>query len=74
MSDPTTGPDDYAEGISDVLVGPWGQGFGAKTFGRGRDTNPHPVDTQEWRDWLRGYEASETANWQTIEVPGLSDG
>ena len=71
MIDPEKDPGEYAAGVSDLLEGPWGQGFGAKVFNKDRSDNPHPIESEEWREWLRGFESAETASWQTIDVPNL---
>jgi len=64
---------DYAIGISDILESVWSQGFGAKIFNHPLSTNPYAVDSNDWREWLRGYESAENLKWQTIEVPDLPD-
>jgi hypothetical protein len=62
-------PDDYAVGVSDIIQGPFGQGFGAAVFGHFADSNPFPTDTNDWREWKRGHEAAQTVEWKSIEIP-----
>lgn len=58
----------YATGINEIIAGSFMAGFGAQALGWNRSRNPHPVESTEWQDWLRGFEASENAKWQTLEV------
>ncbi|CAH2606249.1 conserved protein of unknown function (plasmid) [Rhodovastum atsumiense] len=72
MSTPTDPAEQQAEDDEMVLVeissSPWFSGFCAAATKSG-DANPHPVDSEAWREWQRGQEAAANADWQTIVVP-----
>ena len=38
-----------------VTVTHKGRGAVARILGKDIKDNPHPVDTEEWRDWLEGW-------------------
>lgn len=59
---------DYAYGESSPLASPWGEGIAVAAFGGATSENPHPVDSQSWREWLRGFEAWQNAPKSEIIV------
>lgn len=61
--------DDYAIGVSDVMESAFGVGLMVAATGGARSSNPHPVESVDWQEWLRGFQAWEDAPKIEIEVP-----
>jgi len=66
MSDPDDTPQ---VGVSDLMLSAWGAGLMASAGGKSRADNPYPVDTEDWREWLRGFETWESTPKITITLP-----
>lgn len=67
----STTTDDYATGVSDVMESAFGAGLMVAATGGERTVNPHAVESTDWQEWLRGFQAWEDAPKLTIEVPDV---
>lgn len=59
----------YATGVSDVMQSAFGAGLMTAATGGERGANPHPMESADWQEWMRGFQAWEDAPKFEIEVP-----
>jgi transcription elongation factor Elf1 len=68
---PAYNPEHDELGSGEIAASAWFDGMNAGRLGEDTSTNPHAVDSHDWRDWLRGHEDAAKMQWIKVEMPDL---